>query len=51
MDRGLGIREIVRRMGIQSVIASILVFLLAVAATCIGGYQLYHFAKKDILLQ
>lgn len=51
MNSWLSMRDIIKQMGIQSVIASILVFLLAVSATCIGGYQLYHYTKENILLQ
>ena len=31
--------------------ASLLVFLLTVAATCVGGYYLYRFTKESIELQ
>lgn len=51
MKRWVKVREVVRHMGRRSVIASTLVFLLTIAATCVGGYQLYRSTKESIQLQ
>ena len=51
MKRWFGIREVIKHIGARSVIASTLVFLLTVAATCVGGYQLYHSTKESIHLR
>lgn len=45
------INEIIRNIGMRSIIASLFVFLLTISATCIGGYQLYKSTKESIHLQ
>ena len=45
------IRDVLKNIGAKSIIASLLVFLLTVAATCIGGYYLYTSTKESIELQ
>ncbi len=44
-------REVVNNIGAQSIIALFLMFLLAVAATCVGGWYLYSSTKESIELQ
>ena len=51
MKRRFKVREVIKHMGVRSVVASALVFLLTVAATCAGGYQLYKATKESIHLQ
>jgi|GEM_PF-5386765 len=51
MKRKIRVREIVNNMGVKSVIALTLVFVLAVSATVVGGIQLYHFTRESIYLQ
>ena len=51
MKRRFKVREVIKHMGVRSVVASALVFLLTVAATCAGGYQLYKSTKESIHLQ
>ena len=48
---GFSVREIVRNIGAKSIAASLLVFLLTVAATCVGAYSLYNSTKESIELQ
>ena len=45
------IRDVIKNIGAKSIIASLLVFLLTVAATCVGGYHLYTSTKESIELQ
>ena len=45
------IQEVVKNIGAKSIIASLLVFALTVAATCVGGYWLYGSTKESIELQ
>ena len=42
------IRDVIKNIGAKSIIASLLVFLLTVAATCVGGYHLYTSTKESI---
>ena len=51
MKKHFHIREVIKYIGLKSVIAATLVFLLTVTATCVGGYQLYQNTKESILLQ
>ena len=51
MEKRDSFREIVRSIGARSVIATTLVFLFTVAATCVGGYRFYQATKEDIYLQ
>lgn len=51
MRKEIRIHEIVKSMGARSMIALTLVFLLTVAATCLGGLQLYRVTKEGIHLQ
>ena len=51
MEKRGSFREIVRSIGARSVIATTLVFLFTVAATCVGGYRFYQATKEDIYLQ
>ncbi len=51
MDKWRKIREVIKNMGAKSVIASSLVFLITVAATCAGGYHFYRTTKESICLQ
>ncbi len=43
--------EVIKNIGLKSVIATTLVFLLTAAATGVGGYQLYKSTKESIELQ
>ena len=45
------VRTVVRSIGTRSAIAAIIVFLLTVAATCVGAYRLYTATKQDLQLQ
>lgn len=47
----VSVREIIKNMGAKSVVALTLVFLLTIAATCIGAVQLYRATKEEIYLQ
>ena len=49
--RGSKAREIIRSIGARSVIASLLVFLFTVGATCVGGFWFYRATKDDIRLR
>ncbi len=53
--RGRGIfsklREVFRNMGPKSVLASTIIFLLALATTCFGGYRLIKTTRETIGLQ
>lgn len=44
------VREVIRNIGFQSLLATLLVFSLTVAATIAGGIQLYHNTKESIVL-
>ena len=35
------LKKVIKNIGVKSVVLSILVFLLTVGATAMGGYQLY----------
>ena len=43
--------EVIKNIGLKSVLATTLVFLLTAAATGVGGYQLYKSTKESIELQ
>ena len=43
--------EVIKNIGLKSVIATTLVFLLTAAATGVGGYQLYKSTKESIELR
>ena len=43
--------EVIKNIGLKSVLATTLVFLLTVAATGVGGYQLYKSTKESIELR
>ena len=45
------VRTVVRSIGTRNAIAAIIVFLLTVAATCVGAYRLYTATKQDLQLQ
>ena len=47
----LKFRDVIKNMGARSIIVTMLIFLLTVVATGIGGYQLYHYTKQSIHLQ
>jgi hypothetical protein len=49
--KGFRIKDVFRNMGIRSVIAPMLVFLLTVVMTCIGSYQYYKATREEIYLQ
>ncbi len=51
MKQKVNLRTIINNIGIKSIVAFSVVFLLIVAATCAGGYQLYHYTKESIVLQ
>ena len=51
MKRQDKIRVVIKNIGLKSVIASTLAFLLTVAATCVGGYRLYQSTKESIHLK
>ena len=39
--------EVIKNIGLKSVLATTLVFLLTAAATGVGGYQLYKSTKES----
>ena len=41
------IRDVIKNIGAKSIIASLIVFLLTVTATCVGGYRLYASTKES----
>lgn len=45
------IPAILKNVGIRSLVASAILFLLAIAATLLAGTQLYHYTKESLLLQ
>ena len=45
------VRDVFENIGARSIVASVLVFLLTVAVTCVGGYWLYTSTKESIELQ
>ena len=45
------IRDVFKNIGIRSLVAALVVFLLTVAATFVGGIQLYNSTKESIILQ
>lgn len=49
--RDFKIRDVIKNIGAKSITASLLVFLLTVAATCVGGHRLYSSTKESIELQ
>ncbi len=50
--RGLFKRmEVIKNIGLKSVIATALVFLLTVVATVVGGFRLYQSTKDSIELR
>ncbi len=49
--KGFRIKDVFRNMGIRSVIAPMLVFLLTVVMTCIGSYRYYKATREEIYLQ
>lgn len=51
MNNKSKIRAVARSIGTKSTIAIIIVFLLTIAATCVGGYWLYRAIKQDMQLQ
>jgi signal transduction histidine kinase len=51
MNKKSKISTIARTIGTKSTIAAIIVFLLTIVATCVGGYWLYRATKQDIQLQ
>ena len=44
-------RSVIRKMGAKSIAASVLVFLITVAVTCMAGFQFYRTTKENIRLQ
>lgn len=44
-------REVLKNIGLKNIIALLLVFLLTVTITCVGGYLLYQSTKESIHLQ
>ena len=51
MEKKGTFRDIVKSIGTRGVIATTLVFLFTVAATCVGGYRFYQTTKEGIYLQ
>ncbi len=53
MDRksGFNHQEVIKNIGVESILASLLVFLLTVSATCVGGWRLYSSTKESIELK
>ena len=45
------VRDVFRNIGARSILAALIVFLLTVAATFVGGIQLYNSTKESIVLQ
>ena len=45
------VRDVFRNIGARSILAALIVFLLTVAATFVGGIQLYNSTKENIVLQ
>lgn len=45
------VRNVFKNIGTKSIVATLLVFLLTVAATFVGGLQLYNSTKEGIVLQ
>lgn len=43
--------EVLQNIGRKRIVASLLVFLLTVAATCIVGYEFYRATKESIRLR
>ena len=43
------IRDVFKNIGIRSLVAALVVFLLTVAATFVGGIQLYNSTKESII--
>ena len=48
---GTRIMDVIRNIGSKGIIALLLVFVLTVGATCVGGYLLYKSTKESIELQ
>jgi len=44
-------RSVIRNLGAKSIAASVLVFLITVAVTCMAGFQFYRTTKENIRLQ
>ena len=51
MKRRIRVHEVVQSIGVRGVVASTLIFLLTVLATCVGGYQFYRSTKESIYLR
>ena len=51
MKKKTTLREIIKNMGIRSLVALTVVFLLAVAVTCAGGYRFYQATKEGVYLR
>ena len=51
MNKWSHVRDVLKNIGTRSIIASLMVFLLTVAATFIGGIKLYDSTKESIVLQ
>lgn len=51
MKQWLHVREVFKNIGTKSLIATVFVFLLTVAATFVGGIRLYNSTKDSIVLQ
>ena len=49
--KGYKFREVIHNLGVQSVIVSMLAFLVTVAVTCVVGSQFYRTTKENIHLQ
>lgn len=47
----LKFKDIIKNIGAQSIIASLLVFILTIAATCVGSFLLYKSTKESLELQ
>ena len=45
------VRDVFRNIVARSILAALIVFLLTVAATFVGGIQLYNSTKESIVLQ
>ena len=45
------VRDVFRNIGARNILAALIVFLLTVAATFVGGIQLYNSTKESIVLQ
>ena len=49
--RVLKLKKLIKNLGVRSAAAAMIVFLLTVAATCVGGYLLYNATKESVYLK